>query len=171
MADDKDKKDAAADAKKAEEAAKKDRKTGVVWMLVGIPIILLLVALSSSNDFSFGGGRGSHSSIDPRTVGVLTLTEEYPAVPMEIDRDQNCTQAIITQGVNWEQSINGRPVRQMIYGVGTIPLVDPSSIGIITNMSFRLLRGQFVQTAKLAYVKYRGANPPQGWDRAALQNE
>jgi hypothetical protein len=90
---------------------------------------------------------------------------------MEIDRDQNCTQAIITQGVNWEQSINGRPVRQMIYGVGTIPLVDPSSIGIITNMSFRLLRGQFVQTAKLAYVKYRGANPPQGWDRAALQNE
>lgn len=173
MADkpDKDKKEDAKEAKAAEEALKKKQRSKRTKKFVGA-VIILLVALAYSPNIkwsTFGGV--SQPKIDPNDVGVLTITTEDPPVPMEIDPDQNCTQQIMVSGVNWEQKVNGILFRQMIAGEGTRTLVDPASLGPITNMSFRVMDGQAVQTAKLAYVKYRKAHPPQGWYNAALENQ
>jgi hypothetical protein len=165
---DKEKKE---EAKAAEEALKKKKRSKQIKKIVGAIVILLVVIAYSPNVkwSTFAGA--SQPTIDPHDVGVLTITTEDPPVPMEIDPDQNCTQQIMVSGVNWEQKVNGILFRQMIAGEGTRTLVDPASLGPITNMSFRIMDGQTVQTAKLAYVKYRKANPPQGWYNAALENQ
>jgi hypothetical protein len=162
---DKEKKD---ETKATEEATKKKQRSKRTKKFVGAVIILVVVlAYSPGVKWStFGGDK----TIDPRNVGMIHITADYPDPEHWIvtEPDERVDFQTV-HNVDLEAAHNGIPVKSIFNAGGSENLAIGIDIGPRTNLTYRIIGG--VAQTDLYYVKYRGQYPPRGWYEAALKNQ
>ncbi len=169
MAEKDTKKDAPKETNKVSELKKKglSRKT---WVIISMIAFILLVTLINSPPTSLTLW-GSADRIDPRDVGVIHLTTNYPDPEQWIVTEPDEYVDFQTvHNVDLEFAHNGIPVRRIFNAGGSENLAAGIEVGPRTNLTYRICGGT-VQTTDLYYVKYRGKSPPRGWYKAALENQ
>lgn len=168
MAKDKDTSTEKEDKKAVEDAAKKTQARKTTKRIAGIVVILLLAVAYSPNLSPPTFSRGD--SIDPRDVGVVHLTTNYPEYPIETEPDEYVHIQTVDD-VDLERADNGIVVKQIFANNGGSKNLAPGiQIGLRTNITYRIIGGT-VQTTDMYYVKCRSARPPRGWYKAALENQ
>ncbi len=111
----------------------------------------------------------SQTAAEP-TTGTLLITTSYSGIPIHTDPDENIMAGPVTL-VDWEKAVNGIPSQRILIGKPTIDLIPQGSRGARHTIAYRILEGQGVTEVELAFVKYRGENPPSGWYETALKNK
>lgn len=153
--------------KKTDEKKKSLSTKAKLWIigvsLLVVPLLIWLCTEPSPSEIK------AKKVIEPQ-IATIVITTKYPGVPLHLSPDQNIIAAPVMGNIGWERAVNGIPVKRFPVNGKPIDLVDPSSVGVMRTVAYRILENQGTESAELAYSKYRGENPSSDWFDVALSN-